>query len=485
MKKLCLILALTFVFILTLAISVSGAELVDGIYYTFEGTEATVANNNQKNCSLENVVIPEKVTFNGTEYTVTKIAEKAFGSGNKNGGNANVKTVVVPSTVTSVGEYGFGNCPNIEEVYCKSQKIGSRMFIDCAKLDTLTLENTVEIGGNAFNRTAITSVFIPSTVTTVGDYAFKECASLTKVVILGEIMGKYMFYGCSSLNTLVLTEKFVTFGTSCLGNATNNAFITYYTGTDYDRIKTLCSSTSRFSKAKCYSYSDYVQNGYTDTYKLIYDVNLCVAAFGGVHTEPSDDGNCETEVMCSVCNEYTYKEAKEHNITESIIYSNFAKNGEYSVKCTNDGCKYGTSQTAYALFNCVGLSTPVSENRGEMVIGYTVNFEAIELYEKVMNITLDYGIFAVAKNKIEDNDIFENGEATNGVVTATVDRTYVAFEFRIAGFETEEHKNAKIALGAYVIDSKGNSSYIQIGTPNENEKYVFVSFNDISKIETE
>ena len=330
-KKIFLVLAVVAMLACIFAISASAAECIDGVYYTFSGTEATVSSDNQKNCVLETVVIPEKVIFGGAEYTVTTIAAKAFGSQNTAGGNGNIKAITVPSTVTSVGEYAFGNCPNLTEAYCKSEKIGSRMFIDCSSLKTVTFENTVEIGTNAFNRTQLTSVVIPSTVTTVGNYAFKECGSLTKVVILGSIMGNYMFNGCSALNTLVLTENFVTFGTSCLGTATNNAFVTYYTGEDYDRIKTLGSSTSRFREAKSYSYSDYAANNYTDRYKLIYDTNLCVAAFDGSHTEPVDDGDCTTALICSVCADYKYKEAEEHTISERVTYASFLQDGEHYI----------------------------------------------------------------------------------------------------------------------------------------------------------
>lgn len=483
MKRKLLLTVLMAAFVMCIfAISAFAAECIDGIYYTFNGTEATVSTDNQKNCLLETVAIPEKVTAkDGTEYTVTAIASKAFGSQNKGGGNAKVKNVTVPSTVTSVGEYAFGNCPNIVTVNCKSTKIGSRMFIDCNILESITLENTVEIGGNAFNRTIITSVTIPSTVTTVGDYAFKECKSLTKVVVLGSIMGSNMFYGCSALNTLVLTERFITFGSSALGSApANGTFITYYTGSDYERVKALGSSTSRFKEAKCYSYSDYIENNYTDRYKVIYNCNLCVVAFGN-HTEPADDGNCTTAVVCSVCDAYTFKQAMEHATNERITYTSLMEKGKYYLGCTNDGCSVGRTEEKSELFLCLGYSAP-EYGVGEIAVGYMANDEAIEFYETVSGTTVEFGLFAVSKTKLGDNEIFGASGASDGVISyKTSDSGFSVFELRLFGFENGQ-KDAKIAMGTYVTISGNDGTeyiYLQESAPASGEKYHFVSYNEI------
>ncbi len=482
-KQIFLTLTMVALLVCAFAISAYAAECIDGIYYTFSGTEATVSGDNQKNCELETVVIPEKVKSGDTEYTVTAIASKAFGSQNKQGGNSRVKSVTVPSTVKSVGEYAFGNCPNITEVYCKSEKIGSRMFIDCNILETLTLENTVEIGGNAFNRTIITSVVIPSTVTKVGDYAFKECTSLTKVVILGKIIGPYMFHGCSSLNTLVLTDEIEAFGAECFGNKTYGAFTTFYTGNDCDSIKELGNYTSRFSSAKCYSYSDYIENNYTDTYKLIYDTNLCVAAFDGIHTEPEDDGDCTTALTCSVCADYTYKEAKEHANSETVTYLSFLQEGEYYIGCTNDGCTNGTTKKLGALFTCLGYSAP-EYAEGGIAVGFMVDDKAIAEYETVTGKAVRYGVFAVSREKLGANEVFgEDGAASEGVVSANMTAyETVAFELKIVGF-TDEQKDTKLAMGAYVAisdDEATEYSYMQDDTKGEKAgNYYFVSYNNI------
>ena len=49
---------------------------------------------------------------------------------------------------------------------------------------------------------------------------------------------------------------------------------------------------------------------------------------------------------------------------------------------------------------------------------------------------------------------------------------------------TDANNNVKLAMGAYVITIGSESteySYLQVGTPNEGEKYCFASFAEISE----
>ncbi|MBR2444946.1 MAG: hypothetical protein IKB27_06050, partial [Clostridia bacterium] len=94
-----------------------------------------------------------------------------------------------------------------------------------------------------------------------------------------------------------------------------------------------------------------------------------------------------------------------------------------------------------------------------------------------------YGLFAVLKDRIGDNDIFaSDGTAAEGVVSTNISRFgYEIFEIKIVGFG-EEHKDMKIAMGAYVEVTDGEGTeyfYLQSGTPEENERYCFVSYNDV------
>ncbi|MBO5357061.1 MAG: leucine-rich repeat domain-containing protein [Clostridia bacterium] len=162
-----------------------------------------------------------------------------------------------------------------------------------------------------------------------------------------------------------------------------------------------------------------------------------------------------------------------HSIFVDLVYENYLDKGTYKHKCERcDDIK--AEKTAPSLFSTLGFSTP-EDGRGQLVICFAVNKEAISIYEGLSNKTLTYGAFAVAYDKIGTNDITN----ADGVIKADIDESYASFEMKITGFETDAHKNAKLSIGAYVIDNKGNISYLQASAPNEGEKYSYITYNGV------
>lgn len=196
----------------------------------------------------------------------------------------------------------------------------------------------------------------------------------------------------------------------------------------------------------------------------------------------TDDFNCETELICDTCKNVLIS-AKNHTISVNIVYENgYDKMGSKTTCCTNENCMYNETNEVCALFICLGYSAP-EDGRNGIAIGYTVNIEAIKEYETITGKTLKYGVFAVAQSKLGTNDIFANdGTAADGVINAEITNySFTSFEIVIVGF-TDEYKGQKLAMGAYVTVTDGETteySYIQYGTPSENEKYCFITYNDI------
>ena len=485
-----------------------------------DGVETIPGSFAHSTTSLERLVLPKnlkKIESLAFRYSLiaselvipegcTEIKEYAFaGTG--------ITGVVVPSTLTTIDANIFKDCASLTKVHYKASKVSTSMFQNCAAISELIFENTTEIGGHAFNvpsgqSSAITTLNLPSGITKIGEYAFARCGATTiiipasvteignevfkgskvqKLILLGSTMTSTMLSGCSSMTELVITENFTTYGSGGMANVSGTKFTTYYTGTDYSRIKEIMGNsstgTSRVRDAKFYSYETYTSGTYNDKFTFIYGVNLCVAAFGGVHTEPVDDGSCETAVVCSVCNDHTFKAALEHSLKETITYVSYMLEGEYCVACQNDGCKYGSSEKTPALFICLGYSAP-EDGRGALAVGFTVNKAAIARYESVEKITVTYGVFAVLETKIGDKQVFdEQGNVTSGVISAELSEyDIVAFELKIVGF-TEEYRDTSIAMGAYVAkiyNGKNEYSYLQVDEPLAGDNYSFVTYNGIT-----
>lgn len=165
----------------------------------------------------------------------------------------------------------------------------------------------------------------------------------------------------------------------------------------------------------------------------------------------------------------------------SYVYENYLENGTKTVSCAN--CGEHENFNVSALFVCIGYSVPENMNSTGFAVKYNVNSNAIAEYEKHTGKTVSYGLFAVAQEKLGNNDILnEDGTPSDGVVKAEIpDNQFIVLELKMTGF-SESQKDFKLALGVYVtVENKGETthSYLNSIKPKDGEKYAFVSYNDV------
>ena len=133
---------------------------VDGIYYNLNNEDKTarVTYRGDSYDSYENeytgeVVIPETINVNGTQYQVTSLGELCFC------GCSGLTSITFPNSVTSL-EYGcFGGCSSLTSITIPNSvtSLGEFCFYSCSGLASIT---------------------IPNSVTSVGDYCFSDAEYL-------------------------------------------------------------------------------------------------------------------------------------------------------------------------------------------------------------------------------------------------------------------------------------------------------------------
>lgn len=125
--------------------------------------------------NLEEVVFP-------TEAEAFTIGDHAFQ------GTA-IKSLLIPSAVTQVGDYAFTTCPKLTDVEMEGLKnachFGNNVFEACKALKHVTLSEKVEnIGDNQFKQCGLLeSIRIPSTCETIGSNSFELCFSIHQITI--------------------------------------------------------------------------------------------------------------------------------------------------------------------------------------------------------------------------------------------------------------------------------------------------------------
>ena len=378
--------------------------------------------------------------------------------------------VNVPRDCVSIGGYAFYGCSSLETIDMSNaqslKRTEANQFYNCPNLKELIFPEGFEYFGGAGGGGpkqdglgSLKTLYLPNSVTYMGSISeAKAIGTITVPLGVTSIKAK-QFCWSPGINKVVLHSGITSVDKNAL-DMTLYLTEVVYTGQETDSI--VDSIKAAFS-------------GATITYG-----NHCNYYYNGEHL--NDTNPCV--INCTRCNSVNVpKENPVHNEFVSISYESFDTKGTKTVSCTNEGCAHTITEQLSPLFTCQGYSAP-EDGSGAVVIKFTVHAEAILEYEGLTGKTVKYGLFAASKNALGTGDILdENGNAINGSIKADVsDTEYVALTLKMVGFDTDESKEAKFAIGAYVettLDGNKEYSYLQVGAPENGEKYCFISHNEV------
>ncbi|MGN0633627.1 MAG: leucine-rich repeat protein [Oscillospiraceae bacterium] len=217
------------------------------------------------NCSsLTSVTIPDGVT---------SIGYMAFEN------CKSLESVTIPNSVTSIGDYAFEECRRLTSIEIPDSvtSVGAGAFGICTSLKDITIPNSVRsIGIYAFKYCrSLTSITIPDSVTNIGKHAFFYCTSLNNIYVNSKnkyyssengvlfnknkdelvqypvgnsrtsysipngvtSIGEYAFLSCDSLTKIVIPDSVTSIESSVFDKCTSLTDV-YYTGSeeDWDKI---------------------------------------------------------------------------------------------------------------------------------------------------------------------------------------------------------------------------------------------------------
>ncbi len=194
----------------------------NGVYYKKNGSEATVVTrDNLFNSYQGTVTIPSTVSHGGETCTVTAIGNNAFRN------CQNLTDVEIPGTVRSIGAQAFWNCRSLSKIAISKEieRIGSMAFYHCDGMDRVEIEDMASFASIEFEDynssplltdakiycqgEEVTQLVIPGRAGRISNYAFPLCSHITSLSV-GEgvtSIGDYAFYECSSLTRVELPNS--------------------------------------------------------------------------------------------------------------------------------------------------------------------------------------------------------------------------------------------------------------------------------------
>ena len=226
--------------------------------------------------------------------------------------------------------------------------LGGDCFYYCSGLTSITIPSSVtSLGSHCFYYcSGLTSITIPSSVTSLGGYCFSGCSGLTSITIPSSVtsLGDYCFSGCSGLTSITIPSSVTSLGGACFEYCQNLESVIFKGKyCDYCYYSHLEIPTTCIIKVP----TEYLQ-GYKDSfgpdYKYIYARN------------PDETGEDNKPVTQCSTPSVSYGEGKlmfacettgakyHYTITDTDIKSDaLSENGEVSLSAAYNISVYATA----------------------------------------------------------------------------------------------------------------------------------------------
>ena len=183
--------------------------------------------------SLTSITIPN---------SVTRIEDYAFAH------CTGLTSITIPNSVTSIGNWAFLGCTGLTSITIPNSvtSIGNVAFSGCTGLTSINVASDnnyySDNNGVLFNKKKTelirypqgksqTSYTIPSSVTSIGSWAFENCTGLTSITIPNSVtrIGDGAFWSCTGLRSITISNSVTRIGSDAFFYCTGLKDV-YYTG---------------------------------------------------------------------------------------------------------------------------------------------------------------------------------------------------------------------------------------------------------------
>lgn len=229
---------------------------VEGLWYNVIDNQSVAVAESGGEPYSGSIDIPTAITYQGREYSVTKIASYAFAEGGEDNSAHLLTSVTMGNNITAIEEAAFQNCRALRsaKVSNRTLYLGVNAFANCVSLTSVTLgryleeirngvfQNCLSLGqielpdglkslgqGAFFNCNTLTSITIPNTVESVGNQCFEDCSALSSITFGSGVktIGEKAFAKCVALKTVKLPELVIAVAPSTFSGCSVLSSITF------------------------------------------------------------------------------------------------------------------------------------------------------------------------------------------------------------------------------------------------------------------
>ena len=217
-------------------------ELADYDYANIESLKITGVLNDVDFLFIYRMM-PNLKNLDIAEVNITALPTQAFYN------SKNVEHLILPNTLITIGEEMFYQS-DLRSVVIPTNvtTVGYSAFKRCSSLTTVTFEKESQlktIGGDYYygafsDCTALTSIEIPASVETIGNTAFKHCSSLATVTFEKgsrlKTIGNNAYYRCTSLTSIEIPASVETIEKKAFMHCSSLATVTFEKGSQLKTI---------------------------------------------------------------------------------------------------------------------------------------------------------------------------------------------------------------------------------------------------------